>query len=538
MKLSHLCILLLSISPFYIYGQKDTTKIAGNPLSITANSKDVSNKALNSIAGISDKMTINEIHQSMLTSKLSSEQLVRFYLERIRKHDDAGVQLNAVVQLNKNALDQAKQLDKHLATVGLKGPLHGIPVLLKDNIDTVDGMANTAGSYALVNNYPKDDAFLVQQLKNAGAIILGKTNLSEWANFRSSLTSSGWSGLYGQSKNPYDPTTSPCGSSAGSGIAIAANFATIAVGTETDGSVTCPAAINGIVGIKPTLGTISRDGIIPIAHSQDTAGPMAKNVTDAVIMLNAMVKIDKNDEGATASSIDYLSHLKKSGLKGKRIGIVRNLMGYHKKLDLVFEQAVTDLKAQGAIIIDNTNIETQGQWDNAEFEVLLYEFKHDLNNYLSQTNKGVPKSLAELIKFNQSNTAKEMAYFDQALFIDAQSKGKLTEKSYQDALAKSKSLTQKQGIDAVLKKHNLDLLIAPTVQPAWKQDWVNGDHYLGSATSPAAVSGYPHITLPMGYVHGLPVGLSMFSGKLTEGVLIEAAFSYEQATLHRKPPAL
>jgi len=521
MKLSHFCILLLSISPLYLYGQKDTATITGN-----------------AITDISDKMTINEIHHSMLASKLSSEQLVRFYLERIKKHDDSGVKLNAVVQLNKNALDQAKRLDKYLTINGLKGPLHGIPVLLKDNIDTIDGMANTAGSYALVNNYPKDDAFLVQQLKNAGAIILGKTNLSEWANFRSSLTSSGWSGLYGQSKNPYDSTTSPCGSSAGSGIAIAANFATIAVGTETDGSVTCPAAINGIVGIKPTLGTISRDGIIPIAHSQDTAGPMAKNVTDAVIMLNAMVKIDKNDEGGTVSSIDYLSHLKKSGLKGKRIGIVRNLMGYHKKLDLVFEQAVKDLKAQGAIIIDNTNIETQGQWDNAEFEVLLYEFKHDLNNYLRQTDKGVPKSLAELIKFNQSNSTKEMAYFDQALFIDAQSKGKLSEKIYQDALAKSKSLTQKHGIDATLKKHNLDLLIAPTVQPAWKQDWVNGDHYLGSATSPAAVSGYPHITLPMGYVHGLPVGLSMFSGKLTEGTLIEAAFSYEQATLHRKAPAL
>lgn len=265
---------------------------------------------------------------------------------------------------------------------------------------------------------------------------------------------------------------------------------------------------------------------------------MARNVTDAVIMLNAMVKEDKTDAGSVSSSINYLEHLKRDGLKGKRIGIVRNLMGYHKKLDLVFEQAVKDLKAHGAIIIDNANIDTVGQWDDTEYEVLLYEFKHDLNNYLKHTAKHLPKSLAELIKFNQSNTDKEMVYFDQEIFTAAQSKGDLSEQAYQEALAKSKSLTQKEGIDAVLKKHQLDLLIAPTTQPAWKQDWVNGDHYLGSATSPAAVSGYPHITLPMGYVHGLPVGLSMFSGELTEGVLIEAAYSYEQATLHRKAPKL
>jgi len=489
-------------------------------------------------AQVGENLTIEQIHQQMAKKQLTSQSLVSFYLTRIKQFDQNGVKLNSVVQLNKNALAQAKQLDQYFKQKGLKGSLHGIPVLLKDNIDTIDGMANTAGSLALKDNYPSRDAFLVQQLKNAGAIILGKTNLSEWANFRSTSSSSGWSGLYGQSKNPYDVSTSPCGSSSGSAISVAANFATLAVGTETDGSVTCPAAINGVVGIKPTLGTISRQGIIPIAHSQDTAGPMARNVTDAVRMLSAMVSRDGNDNGAINSEIDYLSHLRKDGLKGKRIGIVRNLMGYHNKLDQVFEQAVQDLKTQGAVIIDNTDIETNGQWDDAEYEVLLYEFKNDLNDYLKNTAEGVPKSLVELIAFNKKNSAVEMPYFDQEIFEMAQAKGELSDKDYLDALKKAKSLTQGKGIDATLKKYNLDLLIAPTVQPAWKTDWVNGDHYLGSATSPAAVSGYPHITVPMGYVLGLPVGISMFSGNLQEGILIEAAYGYEQATLHRRSPEL
>jgi len=484
------------------------------------------------------ELSVTEIHHKMLQGKLSSEQLVKSYLKRIKQFDKNGPKLNAIAQINKDALKQARKLDQQFKDSGLTGALHGIPVLLKDNIDTTDGMANTAGSHALKNNFPENDAFFVRQLKKAGAIILGKTNLSEWANFRSMSASSGWSGLWGQTNNPYDVTASPCGSSSGSGVSIAANLAVIAVGTETDGSVTCPSAINGIVGIKPTLGTVSRDGIIPIAHSQDTAGPMARTVTDAVILLNIMVAEDKNDIGMTLSSINYLSHLKKDGLQGKRIGIARNFMGYHKKTDSVFEQAIVDLKAQGAIIIDNTNFNNSEQWGDDEFEILLYEFKHGINQYLATTNNETPKSLTELIAFNKQHASIEMPYFDQDIFEMANAKADLNEKTYLNALTQAKLATQENGIDAVLQKYNLDLIIAPTTAPAWKTDWINGDHYLGSSSSVAAIAGYPHITVPMGYVHGLPVGLSLFSGKLKEGVLIEAAYSYEQATKHRRPPKL
>lgn len=484
------------------------------------------------------ELTIIDIHKKMTDKELTSEGIVNFYLKRIKQFDDNGPKLNAVVQLNPNALKRAKELDNIFRKRGKLGPLHGIPVLLKDNIDTVDGMANTAGSHALKNNYPENDAFLVQQLKSAGAIILGKTNLSEWANFRSTASSSGWSGLWGQTNNPYDTTASPCGSSSGSGVAVAANFATIAIGTETDGSVTCPSAMNGIVGIKPTLGTISRDGIIPIAHSQDTAGPMAKSVTDAVILLSSLTKFDSNDHAAIQSATNYISHLKLDGLKGKRIGVARNLTGYHAQLDLVFEQAIIDLKAQGAIIVESTNFDKSDKWGEAEFEVLLFEFKHDLNKYLADSNNQTPKSLKELIAFNLEHADKEMPFFKQEIFDMAQAKGELTSKDYLASLKLAKKLTQDDGIDALVEKYKLDLIIAPTTGPAWKTDWVNGDHYLGAASSAAAISGYPHITVPMGYVHGLPVGLSMFSGKLQEGKLIEAAYSYEQSTLHRQAPKL
>ncbi len=488
-------------------------------------------------AAIQPPLTIASAHLQFKQKSLTSEQLVQFYLTRIQQLDDQGPQLNAVVQLNKNALRQAKALDQYYLKHGLKGPLHGIPVLLKDNIDTIDGMANTAGSAALRNNFPQQDAFLVQQLKQAGAIILGKTNLSEWANFRSTHASSGWSGLYGQTKNPYDITTSPCGSSSGSAVAIAADLAILAVGTETDGSVTCPASVTGIVGIKPTLGTISRNGIIPLAHSQDTAGPMARTVEDAVLMLQTMVAFDQQDQQAHHSKIDYVSHLKRNGLQGKRIGIVRNLSGYLPQVEQLFEQAIQALKQQGAILIDNANIDTVGKWDDAEYQVLLYEFKNDINHYLANTGSKVPKSLAELISFNKQHAQQEMPYFGQEIFVLAEQKQDLTSKEYLDALATAKQQSQ-QGIDDVLQKYKLDLLIAPTTQPAWKIDWVNGDHYLGSATSPAAVSGYPHITVPMGTIHGLPVGLSLFGRKMSEGILIEAAYGYEQATHLRVEPKL
>ncbi|MBC3766032.1 amidase [Neptunicella marina] len=484
------------------------------------------------------QLTIKKAHQLMESGELTSEQLVNYYLNRIEAHDKNGVKLNSVVTINPDALREARQQDKERSNKIVRGPLYGIPVLLKDNIDTGEGMANTAGSAALKDNFPEDDAFLVKKLRSAGAVILGKTNLSEWANFRSSHSSSGWSGLFGQTKNPYDPTRSPCGSSSGSGVAIAADFALLAVGTETDGSVTCPSSLNGIVGIKPTLGTVSRDGIIPIAHSQDTAGPMARTVTDAVTMLAVMSKFDKADPAPVKSNINYVSHLKKDGLKGKRIGIVRQLMGYNPQVDELFEKAVADLKAQGAEVVDEVKLGDSSAWGEAEYQVLLYEFKTDLNLYLSGTKQGLPKSLADLIAFNKANAAQEMPYFGQEIFLQAQDKGPLSDKLYKDALAKAKKLTGVQGIDAALQRHDLDLLIAPSNQPAWKTDWVNGDHYTGAASSPAAISGYPHITVPMGQVQGLPVGLSFFAGKLSEGTLIEAAYGYEQATQHQQAPAL
>lgn len=489
-------------------------------------------------ASAEQHISIQEIHQQFEEGTLTSEALVKQYLKRIAQYDEGKGKINSVSQINTNALQQAQALDAYFKKHGKKGPMHGIPVLLKDNIDTTYGMSNSAGSIALKQHFPQDNAFLVNQLENAGAVILGKTNLSEWANFRSTASSSGWSSLYGQTKNAHDVTRSPCGSSSGSGAAIAAHFATVAVGTETDGSVTCPSAVNGIVGIKPTLGTISRDGIIPIAHSQDTAGPMARTVSDAVILLAAMTAKDDNDADTVVSNIDYMAHLKVDGLQGKRIGVVRNLMGYHKALDSVFEQAIADLKAQGAIVVDNLSFDEKNNWGGPEYEVLLYEFKDGLNKYLSQTKAGLPKSLEEVMVFNQQNAQKTMPFFGQEIMKMAQAKGNLTSPDYVMALKSAKEAAADKGIDKLLKDHELDLLIAPTTGPAWKIDKITGDHYLGAASSAAAISGYPHITVPMGFVHHLPVGLSMFSGFLQEGVLIEAAYSYEQATLHRKAPKL
>ncbi|WP_286234729.1 amidase [Thalassotalea sediminis] len=481
---------------------------------------------------------IETIHQKFEQGSLSSEQLVKNYLERIKHFDQQGVNLNSVSQINSHAIERAKALDKAYEKQGLTGPLHGIPILLKDNIDTTDNMSNSAGSLALANNFPKNNAHLVDQLIKAGAIILGKTNLSEWANFRSTSSSSGWSSLYGQTKNAHDVTASPCGSSSGSGVAIAADFAVLAVGTETDGSVTCPSAINGIVGIKPTLGTISRSGIIPIAHSQDTAGPMAQTVTDAVIMLSVMVDVDNQDPKPVASKIDYVKHLKKDGLAGKRIGVVRNLMGYHKQLDETFEQALKDLAAQGATIVDDLTFDNKSDWGGNEFEILLYEFKADLNKYLTNTTNDIPKSLKAIIEFNQKHADKVMPHFAQEIMQMAEAKGNLSENAYLTALSAAKKATQENGIDKLLTQHKVDLLIAPTTGPAWKIDHVNGDHYLGAASSAPAIAGYPHITVPMGFVKHLPVGISFIGGFLQEGKLIEAAYSYEQATQHRRSPKL
>lgn len=481
-------------------------------------------------------LTISKATHLMNSGELTSVELVNYYLARIQKYDQQGPTINSVPQINKDALSIARQLDEERRAGKVRGALHGIPVVLKDNIDTADTMPNTAGSIALKDNFPLRDAHLVKKLREAGAIILGKANLSEWANFRGHKSSSGWSGLWGQTRNPYDITKSTCGSSAGSGAAVAGDFSLLAIGTETDGSILCPAALNGVVGIKPSLGTVSRRGIIPLAHSQDTAGPMARTLTDAVLLLEAMRDYDVNDPAATQSQQSLTQYLKVDGLKGKRIGVVRNLMGYNQALDDKFEQSLVVLKKQGAIIVDDIdmpNLEAAGQH---EFTVLLYEFKHGINQYLAQSNTGL--SLKKLIAFNKDHAKEELLHFGQEHFEQAQKMGPITDKAYINARKKAKRLMGSEGIDFVLKKFNVDVLIAPTNQPAWNIDWENGDNFQGASSSPAAISGYPSISVPMGYVDELPVGISFFGAFLSEGILIEAAYDFEQATQHRKAPRI
>lgn len=472
---------------------------------------------------------IEYLMNKIKTRKLTARQLCEYYLERIEKLDKNGPELNSVLEINPDALKIAEKLDKKFQSNGLTGPLHGIPILIKANIDTHDKMTTTAGSLALAGSISPDDATIVKKLREAGAVILGKTNLSEWANFRSTRSSSGWSSQGGQTKNPYALDRNPCGSSSGSGVAVSANFCAVAIGTETDGSIVCPSNANGIVGIKPTLGLVSRSGIIPIAHSQDTAGPMARTVADAVILLNVLVGIDLNN--------NYTKFLDKNGLNGKRIGVSRNYFGFHEKVDNLMKDAIAVMKRKGAVIIDPANIETKGKFDKAEYEVLLYEFKAGLNKYLkySQPKTGV-KTLSDLITFNKQHKNKIMPYFEQEIFVMAEKKGPLTDKKYLQALKKCKELAGKKGIDAVMEKHDLDAVIAPTGGPAWKTDLVNGDHFGGGSSSAAAVAGYPNITIPAGFVHGLPVGISFFGKAFSEPKLIAIAYAYEQATKHRKPP--
>jgi len=451
--------------------------------------------------------------------------------------------LKAVISVNPHAMDAARELDQQRQAGKIRSPLHGIPILIKDNIETRE-LPTTAGSLALAGNDTGRDAALIESLRTAGLVIVGKTNLSEWANFRSERSSSGWSGVGGQARNPYDHLRSPCGSSAGSAIAVAAGIVALAIGTETNGSIICPSAVNGIVGIKPTLGLVSRRGIVPIAHSQDTAGPMASNVRDATHLLNAMTAPDPQDEASQAAEPyfgrDYSLALKTEGLKGKRIGVVRSLAGFHEAVDERFDQAVKDLAAAGASIIDGLELPQYPQdFDDATYNVLLYEFKHDLNRYLS----GLPGAagsltLEKLISFNQQNAAAEMHWFGQEIFLKAQEKSGLDSLEYLAAVTLVQQFSR-AAIDDLLAAHDLDLLVSPSNTPAWSIDLVVGDHFLGGSSgssSFAARAGYPHITVPMGQVHGLPVGLSMFSTAFSEPVLIEAAFAFEQATLHAQPP--
>jgi amidase len=486
-----------------------------------------------------DELTISELQDGMKSGKFTSRSLVRKYLDRIDEIDKNGPAINSVIEINPDAVSIAEALDRERKEKSARGPLHGIPILIKDNIDTADRMMTTAGSLALIGSHPAQDAFVVKKLREAGAVILGKTNLSEWANIRSNHSSSGWSGRGGQTRNPYALDRNPCGSSSGSGAAAAANLSAAAIGTETDGSVVCPSSANSLVGIKPTIGLISRAGIIPIAHSQDTAGPMARTVSDAATLLGALAGIDLNDAVTKTqrSFTDYTQFLDKGGLKGARLGVSRKNFGFNDRVDKLMEDHVRELKKLGAIIVDPADIPTSGKFDESELAVLLYELKAGLNNYLRRLGPRAPvHTLKEVIEFNEKNRDREMPYFGQDLFIKAEAKGPLTEKKYTQALAKNHLLSRTQGIDFVIRKHRLDALIAPTGGPAWPTDWINGDHFTGGYSSASAVAGYPHITVPAGYVFGLPVGISFFGAAWSEPKLIQYAYAFEQATKARRSP--
>ena len=488
-----------------------------------------------------DELTVGELRSGMASGKYTAHSLAEKYLDRIEEIDKHGPAINSVIELNPEALSIASDLDKERKAKGPRGPLHGIPVLIKDNIDTHDRMTTTAGSLAMGGSSPLQDSSVARKLREAGAVILGKTNLSEWANFRSSHSSSGWSGRAGQTRNPYVLDRNPCGSSSGTGAAVAANLSALGIGTETDGSVVCPANANSLVGIKPTVGLISRAGIIPISHSQDTAGPMCRTVTDAAILLGALTGIDSRDDATKASArksfADYTKFLDANGLKGARIGIHRKGFGFNDAVDKLINNCIDIIKKRGAIIIDPADIPTAGKFDDSELEVLLYEFKADLNSYLASLGPVAPvKSLKEVIDFNEQYRDREMPYFGQDLFIKAQAKGPLTDKAYRDALAKNHRLSRKEGIDFVMDKNKLDALIAPTGGPAWTTDWINGDHFTGGYSTASAVAGYPHITVPAGYVFGMPVGISFFGRAWSEATLIKFAYAFEQATKARRAP--
>ena len=481
---------------------------------------------------------IATLQETMQRGEATSRELVRYYLDRIEAIDRNGPELRAIIELNPDALEIADALDEERRRSGPRGPLHGIPVVLKANIDTGDLMSTSAGSLALANHRAPDDAFLVERLREHGAVILGKANLSEWANFRSTRSSSGWSSLGGQTKNPYDPDRNPCGSSSGSAVAVSANLTAVAVGTETDGSVVCPASINGIVGIKPTVGLVSRDGIIPIAHSQDTAGPMARSVRDAAVLLTALAAKDPRDAAAEThpgAVPDYAADLREDALSGKRIGVLRSYSGAGQdaRIDAILDNGVVLLAANGADVVDPVEIDTKGMGD-AEYEVLLYEFKDDLNSYLEASNAAL-QSLEAIIAFNSEHASTVMPFFGQEIMELAESKGPLTDAAYLEARELSRRIAR-DGLDAALKTHDLDALIAPSNGPAWMTDHVNGDHFSVGSSSLAAVSGYASVTVPAGFILGLPIGISFIGPAYSERQLIEIAYAFEQASKARRAP--
>ena len=484
------------------------------------------------------------LQTSMAAGRTSSRQLVEAAMARIEAIDRSGPMLGSILEVNPDASAIAEGLDRERTSSSTRGPLHGIPVVIKANIDTADGMTTTAGSLALAGSMPAKDAFLVTQLREAGAVILGKANLSEWANFRGRRSVSGWSSQGGQTRNPYDPRRSPCGSSSGSAVAVAAEICALAVGTETDGSIVCPAQTCGIVGIKPTLGWVSRSGIVPIAHSQDTAGPMARCVEDAAILLDVLAGYDPEDaataEVQSRSGGAFAEGLDPEALRGARIGVARSHLGAHPKIDAIFESSLDVLRTLGAQLVDPANIENDGAWSEAELEVLLYEFKHDLNGYLASLGDRAPvRSLEEIIAFNAKNAERVLPHFGQELMEMAQEKGPLTDKAYLEARETCLRMTRREGIDALFVRESLDALVSPTGGPAWLIDEVLGDLWVGGRISSApAVAGTPHVTVPAGLIEGLPIGLSFVGRAWDDARLIRFAFAYEQATLFRSAPKI
>ena len=488
------------------------------------------------------EMTIAEMLQKMAAGELSARSLAGTFLRRIEEIDRSGPMMSAVIEINPDALEIADELDAERRSHGPRGPLHGIPILLKDNIDTGDRMLTTAGSLALAAAPAPEDAAVAAKLRAAGALILGKTNLSEWANFRSSHSVSGWSSRGGQTRNPYALDRNPCGSSSGSAVAVAAGLCAAAIGTETDGSIICPSHVNGIVGLKPTVGLVSRTGIVPIAHSQDTAGPHARTVHDAALLLGAIAGPDPRDPATTSAAQlppdnDYTRFLDPDGLRGARLGVARNFLGRNPQVDLVMEGALAAMRDAGAEIVDPVPLELPKEAREGEMEVLLYEFKADLNAYLAERRPDLPvRSLADIIAFNEEHAEKVMPYFGQDLMIKAEAKGPLTDETYLQALESNRRLAGQEGIDAQLRAHSLDAILAPSGGPAWLTDYVTGDFHGGGSSTPAAVAGYPIITVPAGYVWGLPIGISFFAGAFTEPTLLRLAYAFEQLTRVRREP--
>ena len=489
-----------------------------------------------------EELSIGEVAASMASGQRTARSVTEAYLARIARIDRQGPTLRSIIETNPDALDIADALDRERAAGRVRSPLHGVPILVKDNIDTADRMTTTAGSLALNGSVPAEDSYVAQRLREAGAVLLGKANLSEWANFRSTRSSSGWSARGGQCRNPYALDRNPCGSSSGSGAAVSANLAAAAIGTETDGSIVCPSTANGIVGIKPTVGLVSRAGIVPISETQDTAGPMARSVRDAALLLGAIAGPDPRDPATAPSETrgldDYTPFLDADGLRGARIGIQRSVFGFHDAVDRLMEEAIAVLRDRGAFIVDPVDLAASGALRRAETEVLFYEFKAGLSAYLQNLRNPPIRSLAELIAFNERNAAEELAWFGQERLIAAESKGPLSSLEYRQAHAVARRLSQAAGIDRVMDGGNLDAILAPTGGPAWVTDLVNGDHFGGSSSQFAAASGYPNVTVPAGFVHGLPVGVSFFGRAWSEPTLIRIAYAFEQATRHRRPPRL